>query len=154
MSSSSLTEQITTECDLPNEVNVMTSSDGYTTVIRPETQRDEVEEFSIEIVSDDAATEVSIFHTDMPGRLEAKRMEREEDPDIFREIPSPVGVLRFDHLDDALPVIEVLARDEVVSDLVEDRDFVTQDEALSVDEAIASHEDIDDSAVVGTLTSI
>lgn len=154
MSSISLVERISSECDLSDDVTAMGSADGFTAVIRPETKGDEVEEFSIEVVSDDAATEVSIFHTEMPGRLEAKRMNRGEEPDIFTEIPSPVGVLRFDELDDAIPVIESLADEDVISDLVDDRNFVARNDSLSVAEAIASHEDIDDSDVIGTLTSV
>jgi len=112
---------------------------------------------AIEVVNGDQRTELVLSHREMPGRMEAIRLNRDEDlPEIDTSIPSTIGVLQFFDGDSeaAIEAIDKLASPDALSALAKERDFVNNDSQPSVIEALEAAMDVDTSIVDDSLSSL
>lgn len=116
---------------------------------------EEMQRETLELLVGDHVIELVINHADMPGRgSHHDQAEFDDLEEPVMDIPSQVGVLRFDDLEDAIAAANELADPQVLAEVAELRSGIEQDTPLSVRKAVAEVTDMDMETVSDTSTAI
>lgn len=116
---------------------------------------EEMQRETLELLVGDHVIELVINHADMPGRASNRdRDEFDELEEPVMDIPSQVGVLRFDDLEDAIAAANELADPEVLAEVTELRSGIEQETPVSVRESVAEVTNIDMETIPDTSTVI
>jgi len=151
MTTADVIQRIENECELPESWNAIeTQPDG--SIEMSGYDGENMQEAILELLNGDIIAEVAMHHSNMPGRASAHKLDELDEPEL--PVPSQMGVLQFQDLDDAIEAVRHLADPDVLADIAQHRSAIERDDPLSVSEAVAEVTDIDMSTVDDTLTAI
>jgi len=151
-------DELRDECSIPDEWTVTPTAPTGSIEISLLDSDGGFEGPVLELIQDESTdyAELVISHTNMPGRIEATKLQHDEAVETIRSIPSQCGVLGFHSIQAAVEAISELVDEdgETIANIADTRDFVTHDGTPDVLPAVQKHAEISDRVIKNTFGSI